>query len=51
MAVIGMALLVYAGGADIVQQEDAMRRGPGGIIGIIIAVILIFLVLRLIGLI
>jgi hypothetical protein len=36
---------------SIMHQEDAMRRGPGGIIGIIIAVVLIFLVLRLIGLI
>jgi len=35
----------------IVKQEDIMRRGPGGIIGIIIAVIVIFIALRIIGLI
>ncbi len=42
--------LVYAGGALIVPEEDALRRGPGGIIGIIIALIVIFIALRLIGL-
>ena len=34
------------------EQEDAMNmRGPGGIIGVIVAIILIFIVLRLLGLI
>jgi hypothetical protein len=33
------------------EQEDAMNmRGPGGIIGVIVAIILIFIVLRLLGL-
>ena len=45
-----MAPLVYAGGVFIVHQEDAMRR-PGGIVGIIIALIVIFIALRIIGLI
>jgi len=31
------------------KQEEAMRRGPGGIIGIIIAIVVIFIVLRLLG--
>ncbi len=46
-----MVPLVYAGGAFIVHQEDVMRRGPSGIIGGIIGLVLILLVLRLIGLI
>ncbi len=33
------------------EQEHAMNlRGPGGIIGVIIAIVVIFLVLRLLGL-
>ena len=33
------------------EQEYAMNlRGPGGIIGVIIAIVVIFLVLRLLGL-
>ena len=33
------------------EQEHTMNlRGPGGIIGVIIAIVVIFLVLRLLGL-
>ncbi len=33
------------------EQEQAMNlRGPGGIVGVIIAIVVIFLVLRLLGL-